>query len=119
LKKKQKHLPPGHPSIASTLKDMGAVQLQMGNDENALEYFNQALDIYQKCLLPKHLDLADCHANIGRVYYKRQEYSLALEQFKRALDIVKDASREDLDNVATLQKYITDTEQMMMSLKTD
>jgi tetratricopeptide (TPR) repeat protein len=116
LKTKRKSLPPGHPSIASTLKDMGIVQTKMGNDENALVYFTQALDINQKCLSPYHLDLADCHANIGRVHYKRQEYQLALEQFRKAIDIVKDASREDIENVEALQKCITDTEQMM-SLK--
>jgi tetratricopeptide (TPR) repeat protein len=117
LKTKQKTLPEGHPSIASTLKDMGVVQAKMGNDENALGYFIQALNINQKSLSPYHLDLADCHANIGRVHYKRQEYSLALEQFRKALDIVKDASREDIDNVEALQKCIKDTEQMMTSLK--
>jgi tetratricopeptide (TPR) repeat protein len=119
LKTKQKSLPTGHPSIASTLKDMGVVQAKMGNDENALEYFNQALEINQKYLSSYHLDLADCYTNIGRVHYKRQEYSVALEKFKKALDIVKDATRDDLDNVDALQKCITDTEQMMASLKVD
>jgi tetratricopeptide (TPR) repeat protein len=117
LKIKQNTLPSVHPSIASTLKDMGVVQIKMSNDETALEYFNQALNMNKKCLAPDHLDLADCHANIARVHYKRQEYSLALEQFKKALDIVKDASREDVDNVEALQKCIVDTEQMMISSK--
>jgi tetratricopeptide (TPR) repeat protein len=91
----------------------------MGNDENALRYFNQALEINRKSLAEYHIDVAHCHANIGRVYFKRKEYSLALEQFKKALDIFKDASREDIDNVDALQKCIHDTKQMMMSLRLD
>jgi tetratricopeptide (TPR) repeat protein len=119
LKNKQKTLPSGHPSIATTLKDMGIVQFKMGNDENALRYFNQALEINRKSLAEYHIDVAHCHANMGRVHFKRKEYSLALEQFKKALDIFKDASREDIDNVDALQKCVYDTEQMMMSLRLD
>ena len=116
FKKKQKNLPAGHPSIASTLKDMGVVQAKMDNHEDALKYFNQALKINEKSLSPCHLDLAELHANIARVHYKRQEYALALKQFTIALEITKNASRDDLNNVDALQKCIADTEQMMRSL---
>jgi tetratricopeptide (TPR) repeat protein len=115
LKKKKATLPPGHPSLATTLKDMGIVQIKMGNDESALEYFNQALEICRQSLALNHLDLADCHANIGRIYFRRQEHQLALEEFEKALDIVKDNTREDIDSVDTLQKCITDTKQVMLS----
>lgn len=117
LKNKQKTLPQGHPSIASTLKDMGIVQAKMGNDENAMEYFMQALGIVKKALAPCHLDLAECHSNIGRVHYRRQDYRQALKEFRTALDIIKDASREDIDSVESLQKCITDTEKMIISSK--
>jgi tetratricopeptide (TPR) repeat protein len=119
LKTKQKRLPPGHPSLATTLKDMGIVQIKMGNDENALEYFNQALEICRKSLALNHLDLAECHANIGRVHFRRQEYQLALERFEMAIDIVKDNTREDIDSVDDLQKCITDTKQMMTLSKNE
>jgi tetratricopeptide (TPR) repeat protein len=115
LKTKQNKFPIGHPSIASTLKDMGIVQFKMGNDEKALSYFNQALEISRKILSSDHLDLASYHAYIGHVHYKRQEYSLALKQFEKALEIVVDSTREDIESVETLQKCITDTKQMMMS----
>lgn len=117
LKAKQKTLPPGHSSIASTLKDMGIIQAQMENDESALEYFMQALEINKKALPEFHLDLAECHSNIGRIYYKRKEYAKALEEFQTALYIIKNASREDIDSVDDLQKRISDTENMIKAVK--
>jgi tetratricopeptide (TPR) repeat protein len=114
LKGKQNTYPIGHPSIATTLKEMGIVQFKMGNYEKALSYLNQALDICRKILSSDHLDLASCHEYIGHVHYKRQEYPLALKQFEKALEIVVDSTREDIESVENLQKCIMDTKQMMM-----
>ncbi len=117
LTSKQKSLPTVHPSIASTLKDMGVVLVKMGNEEKALTYFEKALDMNRQSLATNHLDFADCYAHIGRVYYNREKYVLALQHFKQALEIVKDTTREDIDSVEALQKCIAETEQKMRSLK--
>ncbi|CAF2433700.1 unnamed protein product [Rotaria sp. Silwood2] len=113
LEKKKTSLPSGHPSFASTLKEMGIVQVKMNNDEKALEYFNEALDICRKSLTDYNMDVADCHEHIAHVHYKRQAYSLALEHFEKALDIVTYISREDIDRVEDLQNWITKTEGSM------
>ncbi|CAF0728300.1 unnamed protein product [Rotaria sordida] len=117
LQTKKNSLPSGHPSFASTLKEMGIVQLKMNNHEKALEYLNEALDICCKSLTEYNIDTADCHENIAHVHYKRQEYSLALEHFEKALDTVTYVSREDVDRVDDLQKWVANTIQMMSHQK--
>jgi tetratricopeptide (TPR) repeat protein len=97
LETKQKGLPPNHPSIASTLNEIGIVYDKMGNDEKALNYFKRVLEICRNCVSSNNLDFAEYHTNIGRVYYKREEYALALEQFELAFNIIKDFTREEDD----------------------
>jgi tetratricopeptide (TPR) repeat protein len=97
LERKQKQLPPNHPSIASTLNEIGIVYDKMGNDEKALEYFKRVLEICRNSVSSDNLDFAEYHTNIGRVYYKREEYALALEQFELAFNIFKDFIREEDD----------------------
>jgi tetratricopeptide (TPR) repeat protein len=115
LECKKKELPAEHPSIASTLNEMGVVQEKMGNDDKALKYFQQASHICQKCLSLDHFDLADYCANIGRIYYKRKQYALALEQFEKALGIITNSIREESDNISTLLACVAETKQKMES----
>jgi tetratricopeptide (TPR) repeat protein len=110
---KKKELSSEHPSIASTLNEMGIVQEKMGNDEKAFEYFTQALEICQKYLLSNHFDLAQYHANIGRIHYKREQYKLALKHFELALKIITDSAREENDNISTLLTCIAETKQKL------
>ncbi|CAF3399744.1 unnamed protein product [Rotaria sp. Silwood1] len=113
LERKKNTLPSGHPSFASTLKEMGIIQDKMNNHKKALEYFNEALDICRKCLTEYNTDVADCHEKIAHIHYKRKEYSIALKHFEKALDIIIYMSREDIDHVEDIQKWITKTQKMM------
>jgi tetratricopeptide (TPR) repeat protein len=108
LEGKQKKLPSKHPSIASTLNEMGIVQEKMGHDEEALRYFREALDMCSECLTTSHFDLAEYHANIGRIYYKRKQYQPALEEFELALKIITDYTRDENENIVILMKCISD-----------
>ena len=81
LERKKEALPSNHPSIASTMKDIGIVQDKLATDESALTYFKKALKIYEAILPPDHVDSADIHIKIGYVRRNRQNYSAALEQF--------------------------------------
>ncbi|CAF4773875.1 unnamed protein product, partial [Rotaria sp. Silwood2] len=114
LKKKKERLPSDHPSIASTLNEIGIVHEKMNNDVKALEYFQQALEIGKKSLSSDHLDLADYYENIGRIYYKRKQFQLALEQYELSLNIVKDFSRENMERIDKLYEYITDTKKKLL-----
>jgi tetratricopeptide (TPR) repeat protein len=109
LKKKKRSLPPIHPSIASTLNDMGILQERMGKDEKALGYFTEARDICRQSLSSNHLDLSEYETNIGRLYHKRKEYSLALEHFELALKVIQDHEREVNNKTVALMQCIADT----------
>jgi tetratricopeptide (TPR) repeat protein len=106
LERKRKRLPIEHPSIGSTLNELGVAEEKMRNYEKALEYYKQGFAICQKALTEKHLDLVAYHTNIGRIYYIRREYKLALKEFKLAVDIITENIREDTEIMPTLLMYI-------------
>jgi tetratricopeptide (TPR) repeat protein len=94
LQKKSKKLPSDHPSIASTLNDMGIVQEKMNNTTKALTCFNRALEIRRKSLPSNHLDVAECLINIGRIHDKCKQHALASRQFELASKIAMNDIRE-------------------------
>ena len=109
---KKRDLPSGHPSIGTTWKEIGTVQMKMDLDQDALKSLQEALKIYRASLPPDHLDLVDCFTKIGDVHYKQQAYALALKEFESALNIVQNATR-DMENIQDLQERITNTKQRM------
>ncbi|CAF1060994.1 unnamed protein product [Adineta steineri] len=109
LKKKKEQLPEHHPSIASTLNELGIVHEKMNNDEEAFDCFKEVLEICNKSQPSNNLEFAKYRVNIGRIYFKRQEYALALEQFELALKIYKDFTREDTDDIELVKNCITET----------
>jgi tetratricopeptide (TPR) repeat protein len=94
LQRKKAELPANHPSLASTLNDMGIVQENLGDITKALAYFTQALEIRQKSLPPDHLDIAECFTNIGRIHEKNKQPALASKQYKLASKIAMNDMRE-------------------------
>jgi tetratricopeptide (TPR) repeat protein len=80
-------LGPQHPSIATTLNNLAALYLEMGEYEKALQLFQRALNIREKVLGTKHLDVAQTLNNLAELYLKTGEYEEALQLFQRALDI--------------------------------
>ena len=117
LNRKKKQLPEHHPSIASTLNELGIVHEQMNNDEKAFKCFTEVLKICTKSLSSTNLEFAKYRANIGRIYFKRQEYILALEQFELALNIYRDFTREDTDDIKLVQKCITETKNQIDGIR--
>jgi tetratricopeptide (TPR) repeat protein len=113
LSSKKKSLPATHPSIASTLNEIGIIEEKMGHDETALGHFTKARDICQKILSSNHMDFAEYETNIGRIHYKRKEYALALKHFELALNVLKDNEREDNDQTVALMQCIADTTQKL------
>ncbi|CAF4259912.1 unnamed protein product, partial [Adineta steineri] len=118
LKKKKKQLPEYHPSIASTLNELGIVYEKMNNDEKAFKCFTEVLEICTKCLASDNLEFAKYRANIGRIYFKRLEYTLALEQFELALKIYRDFTREDTEDTELIEKCITETRNQIDGIRT-
>ncbi|CAF0957834.1 unnamed protein product [Adineta steineri] len=98
LKKKNEILAAIHPSVATTLNDMGAVYEKLGNYQKALECFNQALDIYKKILPTDHIDFAVCFNNRGRIFEKLQQPVRAKQEYKLASNIVMNNIRDEVDS---------------------
>ncbi len=58
-----------------------------GEYEEALQKYNQCLEIQIKMLGPGSVEVADTLLNIGSVHYKRGEYEEALQKYNRCLEI--------------------------------
>ncbi|CAF1056393.1 unnamed protein product [Rotaria sordida] len=108
LQNKRKRLPANHPSIGTTLNDIGIVHDKINNNIKALEYFQQALNIGKKSLTSDHLELVDYHTNVGRVYAKLRQFKFALEQFESALTVLMEYDQRDDERIAELKTFIAD-----------
>ena len=98
LKKKNEILAAIHPSVATTLNDMGTVYEKMGNYQKALDCFNQALDIYKKTLPSGHIDFAVCFKNRGRIFEKFQQPVHAKLEYQLAANIMMNNIRDEVDS---------------------
>jgi tetratricopeptide (TPR) repeat protein len=94
LQRKKMKLPSDHPSIASSLNDMGIVQEKMRHYDKALNYFTQALKIRQNSLPPDHLDIAECFKNISRIHQQCKQPELASRHKELASKIEMNDIRE-------------------------
>jgi CHAT domain-containing protein/Tfp pilus assembly protein PilF len=72
---------------AVTLNNIGGVYSSMGQDTQALIYFEQALAIYRET--DDKSREAVLLSNIGTVYQKQEQYAQALRYFNQSLDISK------------------------------
>ncbi|CAF0957874.1 unnamed protein product [Adineta steineri] len=98
LQKKKKILDAIHPSIATTLNDIGTVYEKLGNYQKALDCFNQAFDIYKKTLPSDHIDFAVCFKNKGRIFEKVQQPVRAKIEYQLASNIMMNNIRDEADS---------------------
>ncbi len=78
--------------------------------ENALSFYEKALQI-QKISLPQyHSDFAWTYMQIGQVYYSIGKYSTALSYFERGLEIGEVSLPENHQLLKTLRQNIAFTE---------
>ncbi|CAF4944605.1 unnamed protein product [Rotaria sp. Silwood1] len=68
---------------------LGMIKDDLGQYNEAIEFYQKSLDIKEKTLPPNHPDWAQSYNNIGLVYYNMGEYSKALSSYERALEIWK------------------------------
>ncbi len=76
-----------HPSTATSYNGIGLVYFEQGKINNALEFFQKALNIREKVLGSEHKDTATSYNNIGWIYDEQRDYDKALEFYYKALDI--------------------------------
>jgi eukaryotic-like serine/threonine-protein kinase len=77
-----------HPSVASTLNELGSVALKQGKDYAAAEaYFTRMADICRQVYGEHHYWYATALANIGSVYSAEKDWPRAEEQFRMVIPI--------------------------------
>ena len=96
--------------VASTYHNIGGVYREQGKNDEALKYFNKALDIYLKKLDKDHPDLAISYNNIAAIYVEQGKYDEALKYYNKAFKIFK-------KRLGTSHSYTTNTLQAMINIK--
>src|SRR5690606_21971971 len=73
-----------HPDTASVIQNLGLVAYQRGEYAQALEHFDQTLEVYAAILRPDIVDMAQTRVNRANAvsYLERNEEALA--EFARA-----------------------------------
>jgi tetratricopeptide (TPR) repeat protein len=80
---------------------LGVVKRNQGKYEEAIGFYEKALEIDQKNLAPTHSDLAASYNNIGMVYDNMGEYSKALSSHEKAIEIFEKTLPENYPLLAT------------------
>ena len=76
-------------NVASSLNNLGAIYYNWDVYDKALEYFFEALKIYQE--LELEADIASVNNNIGLVYKDSEKYDLAIEFFHKSKSFIKNS----------------------------
>jgi tetratricopeptide (TPR) repeat protein len=66
---------------------LGWTKYNQGEYQEAIRFYEKALEISKKALPPNHPDLAASYNNIGEVYKHMGDYSKALSSYEKALAI--------------------------------
>ena len=74
-------------SSLSCQDNIGVVNMNMGNNEVALQYHEQALRMRESKLGPEHADVAATKDNMGLVYRQLNHLDMALQLHQQALAI--------------------------------
>ena len=80
---------------------LGYIKNQQGDYQEALSFYERALEIKEKSLPANHPSLATSYNNIGAVYDNMGEYSKALSFYERVLEIWEKSLPADHPNLTT------------------
>jgi len=83
------------------LFELGFVNHEMGNDRQAIDYFEQALTIDKEIYGDKHPNIATTLNNIGSAWDALGEHKKAIGYFEQALTIDKEIYGDKHPNIAT------------------
>jgi tetratricopeptide (TPR) repeat protein len=67
--------------------NLGCIKDDLGEYQEAIRFYEKALEIYKKTRPPNHPDLGSFYNNIGLVYSNMGDYSKALSSYEKALAI--------------------------------
>jgi tetratricopeptide (TPR) repeat protein len=80
-------MPLDHPGHAQAYHNLGLVHRAMGNSDDALLAYKEALRMRETSLAPNHPYVARTCYQIGLLFEDREDYSLALDYARKALSI--------------------------------
>jgi serine/threonine-protein kinase len=76
-----------HPSVASTLNELGNVAVRRNQLDQAEQIFRRMLDIYHAIYGEKHFLIGTATSNLGGVYHARKQYAQAESLFEGAVQM--------------------------------
>jgi len=74
-----------HPSVASTLNELGNIAYQRGHYDEAIAYHTRILDIYRKIYDDKHYLIALAISNLATAIYGKKDYPRAEQLYREAV----------------------------------
>ena len=78
-----------HIGVATTINNLGLVDLELGEYDEAESYLSEALYLRQELLGDKHSDVASSFHNLALLYQAKCNYKLAEDLFTKALILYK------------------------------
>lgn len=82
-------------NIALCYNLMGIIHKMQGDYNQAIVYYNKALDINLTFYGQSHPEVARNYSNIGRIHFDQGDYLIALEYYEKALKIRLSVYREN------------------------
>ena len=94
-----------HLEEAAINHNMGTLHHDLGDHQQAKEYYERALSIQLKRLGPDHVDVAPTYRNMGTLHYALGDHQQAKEYYERALSIqLKKLGPDHVDVALTYHK---------------
>lgn len=73
--------------VASLFNSLGQLLSQLGDNEEALEYFLKTLEARKELLGINHIDTAISYRNVAKSYMNNCNFKMALDCYKKSLEI--------------------------------
>jgi tetratricopeptide (TPR) repeat protein len=108
LSLRERALPPEHPVIGSSWKDLGALTLREGNLPEAIRILRRALVMREQALGPQHPDVATVLTDLGRALMRSGQEGEAATHLQRALDVRTRTLGPEHPDVATTLAVIAE-----------
>lgn len=74
-----------HPTVASSVNNLGNVYFRLGDYEGALAQYSRALELREAVFGPGHPLIGSTLNNLGNVHQERGDYDSALDFYRRSL----------------------------------